>query len=105
MCDIRGLLLGGAPRQPLQSGQIFNTTFHSLSGEQALQEGSFKCDQFLLAASPWKEAELPHGCKGITSSQIMCELGDLNFSFCQQLLLSDYILFIYYIFMHIYKYA
>ena len=100
-----GLASGRSPKTPPESCQIFSTRFHNLSGEQALQEGSFEWDQFLLAASPWKEAELPHGCKGITSSQIVCELGDLNFSFCQQLLLSDFILFIYYIFMYIYKYT
>ena len=101
----QGLASGRSPKTPPQSCQIFGTTFHHLSGEQGLQEGSFQCDQFLLAASLWKEAELPHGCKGITSLQIVCELGDLNFSFCQLLLLSDFILFMYYIFMHIYKYT
>lgn len=36
---------------------------------EGLTGASLKCDPFLLAVSPWKEAEMPLGCMGITYSE------------------------------------
>lgn len=58
-----------ASPQSCQRRSVFSAMSHSLSGEEGLREDSFKCNRFLLAASPWEGAELPPGYKGITSTQ------------------------------------
>lgn len=105
-----GLFLGRAPQAFLQDYQerkqppLAQRNIPQPLRREGLAGDSLKCDPFLLAVPPWKEAEMPLGCKGITvhSSTIACELGGLNLRFCEPVLPSDCSFSILYIkFIHI----